>query len=174
MRRKPKRVTSASSREPPLDEAGAILADIYGPQVLAEVRRAARSSRWQRHRRVASVPTQPSEEDVTSTDAPHLGIFWFVRDAYREVHLLAVSCPPTAADEYGDCLTSPAEHHKIWEGWRRGQPVPPVASLAPIIAAGEYEQWPRGRILFERPANRFVIYAGSSASRPATSHPDQD
>jgi len=97
---------------------------------------------------------------------PHLGIFWFVRGHDRQVHVLAVACALAAADEYGDCLTSSAEHYKTWESWRRGRPVPPVPALAPIIAAHEYEQWPRGRVVYERPANRFVIYADQQLLGP--------
>jgi hypothetical protein len=90
-------------------------------------------------------------------DAPQLGIFWFVSDPPRQVHILAVVCPLSAADEYGDCLTCLAGHYLTWQAWRRGRPKPPPW-LASVIAHGEYELWPRGRIIYEQPTDRFVIY----------------
>jgi hypothetical protein len=97
---------------------------------------------------------------------PHLGIFWFVRDAHREVHLLSVACPLAAAEDYGNCLTSPAEHYKTWEGWRRGRPKLPLSALASVIARDEYEVWPRGRIVYDRATGKFVIYADHQLLRP--------
>ena len=91
--------------------------------------------------------------------APLLGIFWFVRNPPACAQLLAHTCPLTAAEEYGDCLTSPAGHYETWQAWRRGQPKPPLPALASIIAADEYEHWPRGRIVLDRPAAKFILYA---------------
>ena len=65
----------------------------------------------------------------------------------------------TADEPYGDRLTAPAGHYELWTAWRRGRPKPPVPELAPIIATDEYEDWPRGRIVFDIPTQRFVIYA---------------
>ncbi len=163
--------TPAPPREPPLDEAEAILADIDGPHMLAEVRRIANRNCWQRHRSTTDLSIQPSEEDVTSMDAPHIGIFWFVRDDDRHVHLLSIACPMAAADAYGDRLTSPAERYQTWEGWRRGRPKLPLAELASLIVRDEYETWPRGRIVYDRPAGTFVIYADRQLLHPP--HLDQ-
>ena len=91
--------------------------------------------------------------------APHLGIFWFVRDCHGQPHVLTVTCALTAAEQYGDCLTCPAGHYLTWAAWRRGRPKPPLPALAPLIARNEYEAWPRGRIVYERPTDKFIIYA---------------
>jgi hypothetical protein len=39
--------------------------------------------------------------------------------------------------------------------------------LAPIIARDEYEHWPRGRIVYEQPPKRFIIYADRKLLAPA-------
>ena len=75
------------------------------------------------------------------------------------------------AEEYGDCLTSPDGHYETWESWRRGRLTLALPALAPVIAATEYETWPRGRIVFDRTADRFVIYADRQLlTPPALTH----
>jgi hypothetical protein len=94
-----------------------------------------------------------------SETTPLLGIFWAVTASDAQTHLLIRSCTLADAEEYGACLTTPDNHHSTWEAWRRGQPPPPLSILAPIIGRDEYETWPRGRIVYERSASRFVVYA---------------
>ena len=91
--------------------------------------------------------------------ASRLGIFWAVTGPDKRTRLLAYSCALTDAEPYADCLTCPAAHYEIWAGWRRGRPKPPQAELAAVIAQDEYEHWPRGRIVYEKSPDRFVIYA---------------
>ena len=156
----------ASPREPPLDEAEAILADIDGPDALAETRQTARSNQLQRHSRARRQRRECKREDVAAVDTPHLGIFWYVLGDNRPAYLLSVACPLAAADEYGDRLTSPAEHYKTWEGWRRGKPMLPIVALASVIARDEYEAWPRGRIVYDSSSGTFVIYADHQLLKP--------
>jgi hypothetical protein len=89
-----------------------------------------------------------------------LGIFWLL-PADGEIVLLTHDVTPDEAEEYGDCLTSPLSHYRAWEAVRRGKKV--IAPLTPatkrLISTHEYEEWPRGRVLYERPAQRFVVYA---------------
>jgi hypothetical protein len=91
--------------------------------------------------------------------APLLGIFWFVRHPPARAQLLARTCPLAAAEDYGDCLSSPTGHYETWEAWRRGEPDAPPPVPASIIAADEYEHWPRGRIVLDRGAGTFIVYA---------------
>lgn len=65
------------------------------------------------------------------------------------------------AEEYGDCLTSPLSHYRAWEAVRRGRHVlaPLTSATKRLISIHEYEEWPRGRVLYERPVQRFVVYA---------------
>ena len=43
--------------------------------------------------------------------------------------------------------------------WRR-------LGLPRQIAATEYDEWPRGRIVYEKPARRFIIYADPRLQAP--------
>jgi hypothetical protein len=97
---------------------------------------------------------------------PSLGIFWAVINQHERTHLVAHRCALADAEPYGDCLTCAAGHHETWEAWRRGQIKPPLASLAPIVARDEYEHWPRGRIVYEPAARRFVVYADRQLLTP--------
>lgn len=158
--------TATLSKEKALDEAAAILADIEGPGALRHVLVTAESDRprprpparyqAQRNHRHHHMPVAP----------PLLGIFWAVTDPNGQARLLALPCTLTDAEAYGDCLTSPAGHYETWEAWRSGRRKPALTLLAPIIARAEYEQWPRGRIVYERLLDRFVIYADHQLLAP--------
>ncbi len=122
-----------------------------------ERRRCTNSGQWPRgtsgHR-----PGAARHDHLPPSLAPLLGIFWFVRDQRDRTQLLGHTCPLTAAEEYGDCLTCPAGHCETWAAWRRGRPKPPIPALAPLLAIHEYEAWPRGRIVFHRFTDRFILY----------------
>ena len=149
-----------------LDEAAAILADLEGRQALRHVQAAA--ARNLRHaRRFVEDHMQRNQPDLRMPDpAPLLGIFWAITDPLGQPQLLTYPCTLAEAEPYGDCLTCPAGHYEIWQAWRRGQPKPPLPVLAPIIAQDEYERWPRGRIVYEQPPDRFVVYADRQLLAP--------
>lgn len=99
-------------------------------------------------------------EPATGAEAPHVGIFWSVRDGPGTQHLVTDTTPFTDAESYGDFLTHPGGHYEIWEAWRRLGPVRLAARGLPrTIAWHEYEHFPRGRVVFHRPTTRFTIYA---------------
>ena len=155
---------AALSSATTLDEAAAILADIEGSEALRHARSAAEHNQ---RRSCSLIPDPPLPYQSRRTHrrthlpdtTPSLGIFWAVIDQHKRTHLVAYRCALANAESYGDCLTSPAGHYDTWAAWRRGQPKPPLALLAPIIAQDEYADWPRGRIVYERLPDRFVIYA---------------
>ncbi len=89
-------------------------------------------------------------------DAPQVGIFWCVLEPAGARHLLAERCALDAAEEYGDCLTFGPGHYEIWQQWQRTGG--PTLSLASVIRGHEYEEWPRGRVVFDRNADRFFLY----------------
>lgn len=74
-------------------------------------------------------------------------------------------CSLDEAEEYGDCLTYGEGHYETWNAWRDGTlPLTSeVRDLRPIIAQAEYEEWPRGRVIYERSGDRFVVYADRQA-----------
>jgi hypothetical protein len=68
--------------------------------------------------------------------------------------------PLSRAEPYGDCLTYPRGHHELWEEWRRMLASDLIGNGLPVSIIGhEYEEFPRGRLVYQRPAKRFVIYA---------------
>lgn len=91
---------------------------------------------------------------------PCVGIFWGIRDSDSGIFLLADKTPIDQGEAYGECITHPNGHYEFWEGLSqlgaaaltsRGMPTAP--------AWHEYEEFPRGRIVYWPKENRFVIYA---------------
>jgi hypothetical protein len=99
-------------------------------------------------------------------DEPELGIFWVVEIAKGEVRLLAAGCSLNEAETYGDCLTFGPGHYDVWERWRRDRILDPA--LRAVTQLFEYEAWPRGRIVFNRARDRFILYADRKLITPNT------
>jgi hypothetical protein len=76
---------------------------------------------------------------------PQVGIFWLLQ------RRLVIDCTSLhAAEPYGDSLTHSRGHLQYWtELQRRGE----------VPAEVEYEEPPRGRVLFDRRNDRFVLLA---------------
>ena len=99
-------------------------------------------------------------------DTPHVGIFWVVQATEDEVGLLAAGCPVDQAEAYGDFLTYGPGHFETWDTWRRSRAVGPA--LGATVLFYEYEDWPRGRIVFDRARELFILYADRKLLTPAT------
>ncbi len=102
------------------------------------------------------VPTPPASPE------PCVGIFW------RVGGVLVVDRSTLAeAEPYGDHLTHAAGHYERWAHWRKlGASRSAALGLPRQIAVTEYDEWPRGRIVYEKPAQRFVIYADRRLQAP--------
>jgi hypothetical protein len=85
----------------------------------------------------------------------YVGPYWLVQDGSGIVLLIAHRCALADAEKYGDFLTSPHGHYDLWEGWRTGRP---PDGLAAIVREAEYEEWPRGRVVFNFIRGQFVVY----------------
>jgi hypothetical protein len=94
---------------------------------------------------------------MSREDQPSVGLFWFVLAASKPT-LLHHRCTADMAEIYGDFLTCPHGHYEIWETWRAGHGNLPEG-VGTVIAMTEYEEWPRGRIVFNRTTKRHVLYA---------------
>jgi hypothetical protein len=81
-----------------------------------------------------------------------VGPFWFVRDDSGRVLLMPHRCALAAAEEYGDFITCPHGHYEVWEGWRTRR----ATDL--IVRDAEYEEWPRGRVVFNFIKGQFIVY----------------
>jgi hypothetical protein len=82
-----------------------------------------------------------------------------------EARLLAAGCPLDQAEPYGDCLTYGPGHYETWTHWRRDRTVDPA--LRALVRSYEYEDWPRGRIVFDRARDVFILYADHKLGTPA-------
>lgn len=92
---------------------------------------------------------RPKTNDaVISSDTPaepRVGIFWLFKG-----NLVIDSTPLSCAEPYGDCVTHPRGHLEVWTAFQRRSEVP---------AEVEYEEPPRGRVLFHRRRDRFFLLA---------------
>jgi hypothetical protein len=84
-----------------------------------------------------------------------VGPYWFVRNDSGTVRLIAHRCALADAEEYGDFLTCPHGHYDLWEGWRTGRP---PDGMARIVHEAEYEEWPRGRVVFNFVRGQFIVH----------------
>jgi len=102
---------------------------------------------------------------MTEDASPLIGVFWIISTS-EGVRLLAASCPLDKAEPYGDCLTFGPGHHEIWQGWRQSRELDAAARA--VVRGHEYEDWPRGRIVFNRAQDRFILYCDRKLMRPKT------
>ncbi|MBM1172844.1 hypothetical protein [Microvirga arabica] len=78
------------------------------------------------------------------------GRFTLVTDATDLAH----------AEPYLHFLTYPGAHYEVWERWRSLGPAGLAKrGLPKLIAWHEYEEFPRGRIVFDTETDTFIIYA---------------
>ena len=94
------------------------------------------------------------EAHLVSDSYLFVGIFWAVQEKGSAAVLLDHRCPISEAEPYGDILTCPHGHYEVWEQWGRNA----TKDQPDLIATDEYEEWPRGRILYSSLYDRFVLY----------------
>lgn len=93
---------------------------------------------------------------------PSIGIFWSV-PAGQGAALVTDKSALAESEVYGEFLTHPRGHYDVWEGWRsRGPAWLAGRGLPTSIMWREYEDCPRGRIVFHNPSGLFVVYADPS------------
>lgn len=82
---------------------------------------------------------------MTDRVQPQVGIFWLVGE-----RLILDASPLNQAEPYGDCLTHRNSHIDYWTEQQR---------LGAVPKEMEYEEAPRGRVVFNRKSGRFMLYA---------------
>lgn len=93
---------------------------------------------------------------------PAVGIFWRMGDS-----LLIERTPLAQAESYGDYLTHVGGHYEQWTAWQAlGGLGLRAAGLPMEIRGSEYDAWPRGRVVYEVPRQRFFLYADRRLQRP--------
>jgi hypothetical protein len=96
-----------------------------------------------------------------------VGLFWVVEDHGTAV-LIAHAVSMEQAVPYADMLTVDEGHFEVWsELAHRGPRLLRAAGIPTTPVWSEYEEWPRGRVLFDRPARCFVIRADRQLYQPA-------
>jgi hypothetical protein len=80
-----------------------------------------------------------------ATSEPHVGIFWL-----RGSKLIIDATPLSKAEPYGTALTHPASHIDHWTR---------LQQMGAVPAEVEYEEPPRGRVVFDRQEKRFHLMA---------------
>lgn len=87
------------------------------------------------------------EADTSGEQAiPCVGIFWFVLHDGR-VELVAHKTPWPDAEDYGDFKTEAMAHYSFWPTLQKKLKLP-----------GEYEDSPRGRVVYNTREDRFTVY----------------
>lgn len=76
---------------------------------------------------------------------PRVGIFWLA-----DGKLIFDATPVSSAEVYGDCLGHAKSHLEYWTGLQRAGIIP---------ADFEYEDLPRGRIVFNMRSRQYIVYA---------------
>jgi hypothetical protein len=74
-----------------------------------------------------------------------VGIFWLVGD-----RLILDTSPLSEAEPYGDCLGHRTSHIDYWTAQQR---------LGAVPLDLEYEEPPRGRVIYNTKTQRFALYA---------------
>jgi hypothetical protein len=93
-----------------------------------------------------------------------VGVFWAIQPPQSATILIDHRCPLDVAEPYGDMLTCPHGHYDLWEGWRENAGEIPAAARA-LVTTSEYEDWPRGRMVFDTVSKRFTCYADAKILR---------
>lgn len=85
-------------------------------------------------------------ENGAEPSAACVGIFWFVMRGGRP-ELASCKTPWQEAEDYGDFKTEPMAHYEFWPTLQRK-----------LKVIGEYEDWPRGRVVYNVKDDRFTVY----------------
>ena len=97
------------------------------------------------------------EKITPNENTARLGIFWFIGEGHKS--LLSDAIPVNAGQDYGDYLIYENGHYEFWEKLKNAKGANGVDNNAMwVIKNAEYEQFPRGRVAFNKANRKFVIY----------------
>lgn len=97
-----------------------------------------------------------------------IGFFWIVPHRNGTDAVLGDAIPLAEAEVYGDVLTHPGGHFVYWCQMKRHGPTWLRAKgISGQLLKDEYEDWPRGRVVFMPSTCRFTLYADRRILRPA-------
>lgn len=95
-----------------------------------------------------------------------VGLFWMVEE-HGSASLIALAVPLGRADRYGDMLTVGTGHADYWsELARRGAPALRTAGFPTAPVWSDYDEWPRGRVIYDCNREHFIVRADIQLHRP--------
>jgi len=104
--------------------------------------------------------------DERNRETGMVGPFWVVEEGGAAA-IIALAVRLDRASPYGDTLTVETGHLEHWS-WlaSRGASALRQAGLPTAPVWSEYEEWPRGRVLYDTDTRRFIIRADRQMHRP--------
>lgn len=101
------------------------------------------------------MPLIPPRPLPPQFDEPSVGLFWCIDDT-----IVAAGKPLRIADRYGEYLTYDGGHGEHWEKWKKvGSSWLKREGLPLTILNSEYDDHPRGRVIYSPNDHEFRIYA---------------
>lgn len=98
-----------------------------------------------------------------------VGIFWGIPEPDSSWTILVDSTSLATAEPYGDFLTHPRGHYDVWVLWQKTHTAPIATRfILQAIADHEYEDFPRGRIVYNIQTQLFTLYADRRLQREET------
>lgn len=96
-----------------------------------------------------------------------VGIFWVLVEQGESPQALADLVPVHQGERYDEFLTH-GGHYEFWERLAGlGAPELRRRGFPTAVLWSEYEEWPRGRVVFHQPTGRFIVYVDRKLrSRP--------
>lgn len=88
-------------------------------------------------------------------DVGEVGIYWFFQEK-----LLASSVPYTLGEDYGDFVNGPHDHVTNWPILQNS-----LRQVVPAIADYEYDKVPRGRVVYRKTDDMFIVYGSEKFVR---------
>ena len=96
-----------------------------------------------------------------------VGIFWGIPDSKQSWTLLTDATSLAEAEPYGDFLTHPRGHYDVWDKWQKLNATELAKQGIPqAVAYHEYEDFPRGRIVYQIKSGQFTVYADRRMQHP--------
>jgi hypothetical protein len=97
-----------------------------------------------------------------------VGIFWGISDSKGRCTLVIDATSLDYAESYGEFLTHPRGHYEVWSDWQKlGIASLRKRGLPEAIAFHEYEDLPRGRIVYRVEFREFIVYADRKLQAPS-------
>jgi hypothetical protein len=96
-----------------------------------------------------------------------LGIFWGIPNIDHSWRILTDKTSLAEAEPYGDFLTHPRGHYDVWSEWQTLNATEQAKQAIPqTVAYHEYEDFPRGRIVYHVRTRQYIVYADRRLQRP--------